>query len=215
MADRLTGSDPDAATANDRLVIRELLDSWIIWRDGGEWERFATVWHDDGRMVATWCQASAAEYIENCRKRFDAGFFPMHIVGGAHIDVSRNRAVAQSKMQIVMRGKLDGVAVRSFVVGRYFDALEKRSGRWGFVLRQPVYDIDWLSPMDPADKITLDQKLLSAFPQEYCHSAYLQTRSGLDVARNMPTTNNEAMAALRGRMAQWLQGAAASCLNAI
>jgi hypothetical protein len=38
----------------DRLAIRELVENWVVWRDSGQWEKFRTVWHDDGRMVATW-----------------------------------------------------------------------------------------------------------------------------------------------------------------
>lgn len=121
--------------ALDRLAIRELLQNWVVWRDAGEWERFATVWHDDGRMVATWFQASAAEFIAGCRKGFDQGVIGLHALGGISIDLRGTRAVAQSKMQIVQRGEVDGVAVDVTCLGRFVDALEKRDGRWGIVLR--------------------------------------------------------------------------------
>ena len=42
-----------------RLAIRELLENWVVWRDAGDWDRFRTVWHADGRMMATWFQGSA------------------------------------------------------------------------------------------------------------------------------------------------------------
>jgi hypothetical protein len=34
----------------DRLAIEALVDNWAVWRDAGDWERFRSVWHDDGRM---------------------------------------------------------------------------------------------------------------------------------------------------------------------
>ncbi len=40
----------------DRLAIRDLVENWAVWRDAGDWERFATVWHDEGWMSATWFQ---------------------------------------------------------------------------------------------------------------------------------------------------------------
>ena len=43
-----TGVDPD------RLIIRDLIENWAIWRDALMWDRFRTVWHEDGRMMATW-----------------------------------------------------------------------------------------------------------------------------------------------------------------
>ena len=45
----------------DRLELRQLIDNWAIWRDAGMWEKFRTVWHDDGRMMATWTQGTADE----------------------------------------------------------------------------------------------------------------------------------------------------------
>ena len=46
-----------------RLAIRELLENWVLWRDAGDWDRFRTVWHADGRMMATWFQGTADEFI--------------------------------------------------------------------------------------------------------------------------------------------------------
>ena len=40
-------------TLPDRLAIRDLIENWAIWRDAGDWERFATRWHPDGVMMAT------------------------------------------------------------------------------------------------------------------------------------------------------------------
>ena len=36
----------------DRLAIRDLVENWAVWRDAGDWERFQSVWHDDGWMMA-------------------------------------------------------------------------------------------------------------------------------------------------------------------
>ncbi len=32
----------------DKLAIREMVENWVMWRDTGDWDRFATVWHLDG-----------------------------------------------------------------------------------------------------------------------------------------------------------------------
>ncbi|HEY3179874.1 MAG TPA: nuclear transport factor 2 family protein, partial [Casimicrobiaceae bacterium] len=37
---------------HEKLLIREVVENWVLWRDAGDWERFRTVWHDDGRMMA-------------------------------------------------------------------------------------------------------------------------------------------------------------------
>jgi hypothetical protein len=54
----------------DRWTIRELLENWVVWRDAGDWDRFRTVWHEDGRMMATWFQGSGEEFIKVSREGF-------------------------------------------------------------------------------------------------------------------------------------------------
>ena len=47
--------------SEDRHSIIEVVHNWALWRDAGDWERFRTVWHEDGWMTATWFQGPAAE----------------------------------------------------------------------------------------------------------------------------------------------------------
>ena len=200
--------------ANDRVVIRELLENWVIWRDAGEWDRFATVWHDDGRMMATWFQATASEFIAGCRKAFEAGLVGLHTLGGTSIEVRGSRAVTHSKMQIIQRGEIDGVEVDVTCIGRFVDAFEKRDGRWGMVLRQPVYELDRMTPVNPTLVPILDETLLQAYPEGYRHLAYLQTKMGFAVSKTLPGTRGPEILALSRRMTEWLEGADANCLNA-
>jgi hypothetical protein len=204
---------PTSQTVTDRQEIEALLQNWVVWRDAGDWERFATVWHEDGKMNATWFKASAAEFIAGCRKGFDAGIIGLHSLGGTAIDISGNRAVAHSKMQIVQRGEVDGVEVDVTCIGRFVDALEKRSGKWGLVFRQPVYELDRMDPVDPAAVPVLDQELLRSFPVGYRHLAYLQTKVGFSVYNNLPGTRGPEIIALNARMQQWLEGANSDCFE--
>jgi SnoaL-like domain len=197
----------------DRLEIRELLENWVVWRDAGDWERFATVWHNDGRMIATWFQASAAEYIAGCRKVFDAGVVVLHSLGGTSIDVHGYRALAQTKMQIVQRGQVHGVTVDVTCLGRFVDALEKRNGCWGIVLRQPVYELDRMTTVVPCATLELDTHLLQSFPEGYRHLAYLQTQMGLQVNQTLPGLHGSEIEELGMRMQRWLAGDELACLD--
>ena len=58
---------------SDEQQIRDLVENWAVWRDAGDWERFATVWHDDGRMMATWFQGPADDFIRVSREGFERG----------------------------------------------------------------------------------------------------------------------------------------------
>ena len=66
----------------DQLAIRQLVDDWAVWRDAGDWDRFRTVWHDDGRMMATWFQGTADEFIAMSQKGWDNGVSILHFLGG-------------------------------------------------------------------------------------------------------------------------------------
>jgi hypothetical protein len=197
--------DDDAA---DRLAIRDLIENWALWRDARDWTRFRTVWHDDGRMMATWFQGTADEFITVSQEGYDRGVRILHFLGGTTIDLARARAVAQTKMTISQRGPVEGVMCDVVCTGRFYDFLEKRQGRWGLVLRQPIYEKDRLDPVDPAAKLVLDRKLLASFPAGYRHLAYLQARIGYTVKTDMPGLDGPEVEALYARGAAWLRGGA-------
>ena len=198
----------------DRFLIRELIENWAVWRDAGEWDRFATVWHDDGWMMTTWFKAPAKDFIARSRSAFEKGLKVLHKLGGSSIDVVENRAVAHTKMEIIQRAEVHGVEVDVRCQGRFVDALERRDGRWGIVLRQPVYELDAMRPVNPAQTVALDANLLNQFPEGYRHLAYLQVEQGMDVYRDMPGTRGEEIAKLNARMGEWLAGEPVACLRA-
>ena len=190
----------------DRLAIRELIENWVLWRDAGDWERFRTVWHDDGKMYATWFQGSADEFIAASSKGFDNGVSILHFLGGQTIDLAGNRAVSQTKMTITQRAEVHGVSCDVVCTGRFYDFLEKRDGRWGFVLRRLIYEKDRMDPVDPAAKLELDAQRLAKFPVGYRHLAYLQTCIGFQLKTNMPGLKGPEVHALYGYGRDWLAG---------
>lgn len=193
-------------TLQDRLAISELIDNWVVWSDSGDWERFATVWHDDGWMTATWFQGPATDFIAARRAGFERGVSIIHFLGGTSCDVAGDRAIAQTKMTINQRAAVDGVAVDAVCTGRFYDFLEKRDGRWAIVRRQPIYEKDRLDPVDPDAKLELDQELLTRFPEGYRHLGYLQTRAGFKVKLGLPGVRGPEVEKLYAEGRDWLAG---------
>lgn len=189
----------------DRAAIRELIENWALWRDAGAWEKFATVWHDDGVMMATWFQGSASEFIRVTRQGWADGVSILHFLGGTSIDLSCDRAIAQTKMTISQRGDVQGVPCDVVCTGRFYDFLERRNGRWGMVLRQPIYEKDRIDPIDPMATLDIDQHVLGAFPKGYRHLAYIQTQIGYAVKLDMPQLVGNEVERLYERGAAWLQ----------
>ena len=190
----------------DKRTIRELIESWAVWRDARAWDRFRTVWHADGRMMATWFQGSFEEFIKVNDEGWARGVRILHFLGGSVIDVRDRRAVAQTKMTISQRAPVESTICDVVCTGRFYDFFEKRDGRWGLVLRQPIYEKDRLDPVDPSARLSLDQDLLKRFPEGYRHLAYLQTKIGYKVKPDMPGIEGPELDALYARGARWLDG---------
>ena len=191
----------------DRLAIRDLIENWIVWRDARLWDRFRTVWHDDGVMMATWFQGTADDFIRVSDEGYKKSVRSLHFLGGMTIDLAGARAVAQTKMTIAQRGLVEDVICDVVCTGRFYDFLEKRNGRWGMVLRQPIYETDRADPVDPSGPPPVfDRDLLMSFPEGYRHLAYIQTRVGYKVKPDMPGLDGEEVERLYARGKAWLQG---------
>jgi hypothetical protein len=187
-----------------KLLIRELLENWVVWRDRGDWERFRWCWHEDGQMVATWFQGPFERFIEVSREGFERGVTILHFLGGSSIELAERRALAQTKMTIAQRAALDGVVCDVVCTGRFYDFLEERQGRWGLVLRRCIYEKDRIDPVSPGQTLSLDPALLGAFPEGYRHLAYLQTKVGYSVRRDLPGLRGAAVERLYALGAAWL-----------
>ena len=194
-------------TLQQELLIRRMVERWAVWRDAGDWERFATVWHPDGVMMATWFQGPFAEFIRVTREGWAKGVSILHFLGGSAIEVAGDRAIAQTKMTISQRGLVEGVLCDVVCTGRFYDFVTRHEGEWKLLHRQPIYEKDRIDPVDPAATVELDADELAKMPEGYRHLALIQTRIGYTVKMDMPMLKGPAVEALYQRGARWLAGA--------
>ena len=89
--------------------------------------------------------------------------------------------------------------------GRFYDFFEKRDSRWAIVLRRPIYEKDRMDPVDPSRPPTRP-KILPEFPEGYRHLAYLQSRLGYKVKKDMPGLKGPEADALYALGKKWLAG---------
>jgi ketosteroid isomerase-like protein len=193
-------------TSADKRAIEEIVNNWVISSDSGDWDRFATVWHEDAWMTATWFQGPASEFIRARRAGFERGVSIIHSLGAIASDIAGSRAIAQSKMTINQRARVDGVLVDALCIGRFYDFFEKRAGRWAIVRRQPIYEKDRLDPVEPGARLVLDADLLARFPEGYRHLAYLQTKAGFTVRLGLPGLRGPEVEKLYSEGKAWLSG---------
>jgi hypothetical protein len=201
------------ATLADRLAIRDVVETWASARDSGDWDAFRACWHDDGYMMATWFQGPKEDFIRVSQEGAARGVNILHFTGGCRITLNGTRAIAQTRMTIMQRAEVEGVLCDVNCLGRFYDFFEKRDGRWGIVLRQPIYEKDRIDTVDPAATLVLDPELLARFPEGYRHLAYLQVRVGYPVKPDMPGLRGpeaEGLERLYQRGAAWLAGESVS-----
>ncbi len=186
-----------------------MVENWAVWRDSGDWDRFRTVWHEDGVMMATWFQGTFEEFIRVNQEGWDRGVSILHLLGGTSVEIAGNRAIAQTKMTISQRALVHDVLVDVLCTGRFYDFFEKRAGRWAIVLRRLFYEKD--SPGSCRSirySLKLDPKILAQFPEGYQHLAYLQSSLGFKVKTDMPGLKGPDADGLYAKGKKWLAGEA-------
>jgi hypothetical protein len=194
------------ASPLDPFLIQRMVDSWAIWRDTRWWDRIEELWHPEGKMVTTWNGlAGSAQFAEAAQSGYEAGDRMLHSDGGCTVDIVGNRAVSQTKLRIMQRAEVDGVVCEVVCIGRDYDLLEYKNGKWGFLLRQPIYERDWISPVASTESVRIDPEELRRYPEGYAHLAVLQARLGYDINANLPTRDNARLDELYACGEQWLR----------
>jgi SnoaL-like domain len=187
-----TGVDPD------RLIIRDLIENWAIWRDPLIWDRFSTVWHEDGRMMATWFQGTADEFVEVSRDGYERGVPILHFLGGMSIDIAGTRAIAQSKMTISQGAPVEASSATWSAPAAFTICWKSRTaaGAWCCASRSRRRTGSIRSI--PACGSNSMRSCSSSF--------YLQTKIGYKVKPDMPGLDGPEVERLYNDGAAWLAG---------
>ena len=200
----MTKNNDAAEALLQRLAITEVVQSWALYRDTGDWDGLRSTMHADATMTATWFDGPVEAFIEAAQASWRKGSRSQHFLGGSIVQVNATRAIAQTRMAIQVRGPLDGIEVDINCSGRFYDRVEQRDGVWRIAKRKLVYEKDNLLPVDPQQRISLDPALLARFPDGYRHLAYLQTRAGATVNADLPTAKGAALDRLIAEAQAWL-----------
>jgi len=197
----------DQTALAQRQLIREVIESWSICRDSGDWDGLRACYHPDGIMCATWFQGGVDRFVSGARESFGRAGMSGHILGGTRITLNGVRAIAQTRVTINSRDPIEGVLCDIACLGRMYDFFECREGIWAICLRQPIYERDRADPVTTGEIPKLDPELLASFPVGYRHLAYAQVKRGLPVKKDMPGLHGPEVAALYARGQAWLDGA--------
>lgn len=188
----------------DRAAITEVVQEWGISRDAGRWDKLRSFYTDDAIMYTTWFVGPAVEFVERSRQAAESGARVQHFIGAVLLDIKGNKAIAETRMILLVRGLLAGVEVDVTCYGRFYDRFVKLDGQWRIQQRMVIYEKDRMDVLDPGVVIDLDQEELVKRPEGYRYLAYLQSLSGASITPDLPTPNSAALARLYAEGEAWL-----------
>jgi hypothetical protein len=192
------------STAETRDAIRRVIDEWALCRDTGRWEKLRSLYAPGATMQTTWFDGSADEFVERSAKGFGRSARAQHLVGTSVIDVRGTRAIAESRITLLLRTGLGPAQVDVTCYGRFFDFFEGRGSNWLICKRIPVYDKDRIDAVNPDEHLEIDREALSRFAEGYRHVAYVQTLAGADLTKGLIEPGSVEEQELYRQGAAWL-----------
>ena len=190
----------------DRMAITQVVQDWALARDTGRWERLRSAFTADGTMCTTWFAGSADEFVRRSMEAMKRGARVQHFIGSTSIDLDGDRAIAETRMVLLLRASLQGTEVDVTCYGRFYDHFVRDAGQWRIKMRAVIYEKDRLDPVDPSASVKLDATELARYPDGYRHVAYVQASGGINVTLGLPTPGSDALLNLYAAGEAWLAG---------
>ena len=193
-------------STDDKYACSELIQSWGMFRDQGQWPELLGTFTPDGIIAVSWFRGSFPEFVDRCRAREAQGGSARHLLSPSVVGVAGERALAETNVVILVRQDIKGIATDLTSHARFLDRLEKRSGAWKLVERAAVYERDRLDPVEPSSKF--DELMHNAdcarYPAPYRYMAFRIAAAGGALAMPVLCDGLRETDALRARYADWL-----------
>ncbi|MFN2646453.1 MAG: nuclear transport factor 2 family protein [Burkholderiales bacterium] len=190
----------------DRPAIVDAVANWALWRDSGRWDELASLYAPDAIQHTTWFVGPAAEFIRLARSRPPGGSLSQHFVGACAVALNGERAIAETRLVLLVRGTLLGVEVDITCYCRSYDRFVREAAAWRIARREMIYEKDRIDPLTPGAELVLDGAELARYPVGYRHLAYFQAAAGARITPGLPTPGSEALARLYAEGERWLRG---------
>ncbi len=185
----------------DRAAITRVVSDWGLCRDAERWDRLRTLYTPDAIMLTTWFAGPAGEFVDRSILAAKRGSKVQHFIGAASIEINGGRAIAETRMILMVRSNVRDVEVDVTCFGRFYDRFVRHENEWRISKRVPIYERDRLNP---GAAVPLDHASLAGFAEGYRHLAYVQMLGGATLTPGLPTAGSEEEARLCAEGAAWL-----------
>ncbi|WP_414439745.1 nuclear transport factor 2 family protein [Burkholderia sp. 22PA0106] len=195
-----------AVNPHHAASIRALIEHWALDRDEGRWESLLDAYSENGQMVTSWATLPAPDFVAACRNGMNQGHYEvLHEFGASRVDIVGERALAATKMKIMLRGHLHGIEVDVTAWGVARDRLVLTPHGWKIALRRTVYHKSRIDPVQPDARMSLDAAGLDPYPPAYRHLAYFQVAHGAKVPTDLLTPESENLRVFTASDDLWLR----------
>jgi SnoaL-like domain len=155
-----------------------------------------------------WFSGPYREFVERCRRAFDAGQRSKHQIFPSVVRVTGDRAVAETNVVILVRQKIGGALADMTSYARFLDRLARKDARWVIAERTAIYERDRLDPVEPSeafDKLFKSSDL-SIYPEAYRYMAARLAAVGRPLAPVVYRDGSPHTEQVYARYDAWLAG---------
>jgi hypothetical protein len=201
-------SGMEASELNDKYSCAELIQAWGFYRDQGKWPQLLETFAPDGQIAVSWFSGGFPEFVDRCRRGFEAGQRSKHHIFPSVVRLAGERALAETNIVILVRQNIGGVLADLTSYARFLDRLERADGRWRIVERTAIYERDRLDPVEPSENFDRLFKTgdLSVYPEAYRYMAARLVAAGRALAPVVYRDGSPHTTQLYLRYEAWLDG---------
>ncbi len=203
----MTLTASDRATL-DRAGVLQTIGDWAMWRDTERWDRLRSVYAPEATMAVSWFSGTASDFVTRCETMNKAAANPIvshHMLGGSQVELESDRAVAETRVSILMRLHVHGVECDVTAISRFHDRLVRAGDAWLIAHRVAVFEKDMIQPVVPGDTLLIDRAKFMGLPAAYRCCAYTLAERGMTVNTSLPAPGSPALAALHAAGWDWLR----------
>jgi hypothetical protein len=188
----------------DKYACAELIQAWGLYRDQGRWPELLATFHPEGEIAVSWLRSSFSDFVEHCKR----GGPSKHLISPSVVRVTGDRAVAETNIVILVRQKIEGIAVDMTSRARFLDRLERRQGTWKIRERAAIYEQDRLDPVAPSEAFArmMQTADVAKYPEAYRYMAYRLAAAGRALAEPVHHDGSPHTRELYARYETWFAG---------
>ena len=176
-----------------------LMQGWMF-RDLGQWNDLATLFHPEATIEVTWFEGTVADFIKASQRMRGSSTKTKHFIATPLVEYKGDRALAETNAVVIVDDAKVGLGCNAHT--RCFDRVERRNGVWRILKRSVFYDTATFT--FPAGLVEIDKAEVSKYPHEYAALGYLLGKGGFPVERVFPTRGSDQEKTVKTEAHQWL-----------